>query len=146
MNPGIRPAGILRPEGADESAIKSWLDSLANGSCDAEAFVRAMQNRFSADPDGTWEVLSQLDQYYRRGRIETETFKAIKAALAESVIGRIPAAADNSTVRAVPPPRDASVARDTPPVTRVAPVAHEAPLAREIPLARDVPVAHDVVT
>jgi serine/threonine protein kinase len=134
MNPGIRPAGILPPEGADESAIKSWLDSLANGSCDAEAFVRAMQNRFAADPDGTWEVLSQLDQYYRRGRIQSETFKKIKTSLAESVLGRSfgSPAADNAAVRAAPPPRDTAV-------------APEVPAAREVPVTREVPVARDIV-
>ena len=134
MNPGIRPAGILPPEGADENAIKSWLDSLANGSCDAEAFVRAMQNRFAADPDGTWEVLSQLDQYYRRGRIQSETFKKIKTSLAESVLGRSfgSPAADNAAVRAAPPPRDTAV-------------APEVPAAREVPVTREVPVARDIV-
>jgi serine/threonine protein kinase len=121
MNPGTRPVGIQPPDVADESVIKSWLDSLANGSCDAEAFLRAMQNRFAADPDGTWEVLSQLDQYYRRGRIETETFKRIKTLLAESVIGVgfDSPATDTPAMRAAPPPRDA-------------------PLAREVPVARDI--------
>jgi serine/threonine protein kinase len=127
VNPGIRPADIQPPEVADQSAIKSWLDSLANGSCDAEAFVRAMQNRFAADPDGTWEVLSQLDQYYRRGRIETETFKKIKTLLAESALGRSfgSPAADNAAMRAAPPPRDTAVAR-------------EDPVPREVPVARDI--------
>jgi len=87
MSP-TRPAGVQQPDMADEGAIKSWLDALASGTCDARAFLQAMQGRFSSHPEGTWEVLSQLDQYYRRGRIETEAFKTIKTALAESVLGR----------------------------------------------------------
>ena len=87
MSP-MRPAGVQQPDMADEDAIKSWLDALASGTCDARAFLQAMQGRFSSHPEGTWEVLSQLDQYYRRGRIETEAFKTIKTALAESVLGR----------------------------------------------------------
>jgi serine/threonine protein kinase len=154
MSPGIRPAGIQPPEMAEESAIKSWLDALASGSCDAPAFLRAMRLRFSAAPDGTWEVLSQLDQYYRRGRIEPETFKAIKSALAESVlgVGPIPAATQDSTTRPAPAPRDAPMAPDTPPLTRDVPLArdvplpHEIPLPREFPAAREVPVARDIVT
>jgi eukaryotic-like serine/threonine-protein kinase len=116
MNPGMRPAGIQPPDMAEEGTIKSWLDALASGSCDAPAFLRAMQGRFSADPDGTWEVLSQLDQYYRRGRIETDVFKRIKTALAESVLGLGlgSAATDNSAVRVVPPASDTPVARDVP--------------------------------
>jgi serine/threonine protein kinase len=118
---------------ADESAIKSWLDALASGSCDAAAFLRAMQTRFGADPDRTWEVLSQLDQYYRRGRIDTEAFKNIKTALAESVLGLGfgPAATDNPAMPAAPPARE-------PPLAREAPVAREAPAAREVPVARDI--------
>ena len=105
----------------DESAIKSWLDALAGGSCDAAAFLRAMQHRFGADTDGTWEVLSQLDQYYRRGRIETEAFRKIKTALAESVLGPGlgPTVTDNPATPAAPPVREA-------------PSAHEVPVARDI--------------
>ncbi|HEX3397545.1 MAG TPA: protein kinase [Steroidobacteraceae bacterium] len=91
----MRSAGAQKPD-MDEGAIKSWLDALASGGCDARAFLQAMQARFSSDPEGMWEVLSQLDQYYRRGRIETEAFKTVKTALAESVLGRgsVPVARD----------------------------------------------------
>ncbi len=95
MSPVIPPTGVQQ-DVADDGAIKSWLDALASGGCDASAFLQAMQGRFSSDPEGTWKVLSQLDQYYRRGRIETEAFKTIKTALAESVLGRgeVPVARD----------------------------------------------------
>jgi serine/threonine protein kinase len=90
----MRPAGVQQ-DIADEAAIKSWLDTLARGGCDAGAFLQAMQGRFSSQPEKTWEVLSQLDQYFRLGRIETEAFKTIKTALAESVLGRdVPVARD----------------------------------------------------
>ena len=130
----------------DESAIKSWLDALAGGSCDAAAFLRAMQNRFGADTDGTWEVLSQLDQYYRRGRIETDAFRKIKTALAESVLGPAlgPTVTDNPATPAAPPVREAPLTRETV-ATREAPVAREVPVAREAPPAREVPVARDIV-
>jgi len=151
MNPRVRPAGIQPPK-AEEGTIKSWLDALASGGCDAPAFLRAMQGKFSADPDGTWEVLSQLDQYYRRGRIETDVFKTIKTALAESVLGLSlgPAATDSSAARAAPPardtpaPRDAPMSRDTP-MPRDTPVALDTPVARDTAAARDVPVARDIV-
>ena len=124
---------------ADESAIKSWLDALASGSCDAAAFLRAMQNRFGADPEGTWEVLSQLDQYYRRGRIETEAFRKIKTALAESVLGPglRPTATDNPATPAAPPAREASPAREAPLISETV-ATREAPVAREVPVARDI--------
>ena len=103
MSPTVRPAGIPPSDMAEESTIKSWLDALAGGSCDASAFLRAMRARFSTDPDGTFEVLSQLDQYYRRGRIEAETFKKIKNALAEMVLGiGTNPAAEAPAVREIP--------------------------------------------
>jgi serine/threonine protein kinase len=108
MKPGMRPAGIRPPDLAEEGTIKWWLDALACGRCDAPAFLHAMQDRFRADPDGTFEVLSQLDQYYRRGRIQIETFKKLKTALAEMVlgIGTLPSAAETGVVRDVPVARD----------------------------------------
>jgi serine/threonine protein kinase len=87
MSPVMRPAGVQKPHAADESAIKTWLDKLANGGCDTAAFLQAMRERFSTDPESNWEVLAQLDQYYRRGRVDSEAFKTIKAALAESALG-----------------------------------------------------------
>jgi serine/threonine protein kinase len=72
---------------ADEDAIKSWLDELAHGDCNQSEFLQLVQERFKSDPDGSWEVLSQLDQYYRRGKIKADVFHAVKTALAESALG-----------------------------------------------------------
>jgi serine/threonine protein kinase len=124
MSPVMRPAGVEQPDGADQSAIKTWLDALASGSCDAAAFLQAMHDRYSADPEGNWEVLSQLDQYYRRGRISSDTFKRIKTALAESALGVGNNPATGPDDRPVPAARDATPLRDAP--------------AREIPVARDI--------
>jgi eukaryotic-like serine/threonine-protein kinase len=125
MRPVTRPTGFQQNDVADETAIKSWLDALAGGTCNEAAFLRSVQERFGSDTEGGWEVLSQLDQYYRRGRIKAEVFQAIKNALAESALGAghtlgIPAASDvpspRGTVRAEPdalarreevPPQDA---------------------------------------
>jgi serine/threonine protein kinase len=113
MRPVTRPTGVRQPEVEDESAIKSWLDALASGVCDTSAFLLSVRERFGSDSDGSWEVLSQLDQYYRRGRIKPEVFQAVKTALAESALGTrnantlgIPVASDvaapRSPVRAEP--------------------------------------------
>jgi serine/threonine protein kinase len=131
MNPRVRPAVIQPSKAAEEGTIKSWLDALAGGSCDAPAFLRAMQVKFSAAPDGTWEVLSQLDQYYRRGRIEADDFKTIKSALAELVLGPSLGPAANSGTRAAPPAREVPVPRHT-------------PVGRDLPVAHHI-AAHDVV-
>jgi hypothetical protein len=83
-----QPVGSRPPQTADEDAVRVQLDLLANGGCDQTAFLQSMQQRFQLAPDGTWEVLSQLDQYYRRGKIKPEMFQAIKTALAESALGQ----------------------------------------------------------
>src|SRR3974390_1367868 len=87
MSSVTRPIVVQRPEMADESAIKAWLDELANGACDQSEFLQLVEERFKSDPDGGWEVLSQLDQYYRRGKIKADVFHAVKTALAESALG-----------------------------------------------------------
>ena len=85
MSP-VQPGSAQQPEASNEGAIRAWLDALAGGKCDESAFLQAMQERFRADPESNWEVLSQLDQYFRRGRIAAETFKSVKTALAESAL------------------------------------------------------------
>jgi serine/threonine protein kinase len=108
---------------ADDSAIKPWLDALASGACDQATFLLYMQERFESDADGNWEVLSQLDQYYRRGRIKAEVFQTVKKALAESALGG----------RNIPVAREVLGQREVP-------VAREVPMVPEIPVARDVAI------
>jgi eukaryotic-like serine/threonine-protein kinase len=104
MRPVTRPTDLQQNDVADESAIKSWLDALASGAYDEAAFLRSVQERFGSDSEGAWEVLSQLDQYYRRGRIKSEVFQAVKSALAESALGAghtvgVPAAGNGASPR-----------------------------------------------
>jgi Protein kinase domain len=83
-----QPVGLKPSQTTDEDAVRIELDLLASGGCDQTAFLQSMQQRFQFSPDATWEVLSQLDQYYRRGKIKPEVFQAIKTALAESALGQ----------------------------------------------------------
>jgi serine/threonine protein kinase len=117
MSP-MRPAGVQQPDATGESAIKAWLEALATGSCDASAFLLAMQERFKSDREGNWEVLSQLDQYYRRGRIDSEAFKTIKTSLAESALGiaDAPPRSEARDSRSVPEQTDAYPRREDAPV------------------------------
>jgi serine/threonine protein kinase len=132
MSPVTRSPGVQQPDVANESAIRTWLDALASGACDESAFLRLMQERFKSDPEGKWEVLSQLDQYYRRGRIRIEVFQAVKNALAESALG-----AQNIPSAHVPTP----TARET----DVAKVAVTAELGEEAPLRREETRSADAV-
>jgi serine/threonine protein kinase len=82
-----QPVGLKPPQTADEDAVRVALDLLTTGGCDQSAFLQAMQRRFQSEPGSNWELLSQLDQYYRRGKIKSEMYNAIKAALAGPALG-----------------------------------------------------------
>ena len=78
-------SGPTRP--ASEHAVREWLNSLADGECSEAEFLHAMRRRFAADREGTWEVLSLLDQYYRRGKIKPDVFQSLKTSLAGAAMG-----------------------------------------------------------
>jgi serine/threonine protein kinase len=82
-----QPIGVDPPRGTSEDAVKRQLDALANGECDQITFLNAMKERFHFEPDDNWEVLSLLDQYYRRGKIPVDVFRAIKNGFAEYILG-----------------------------------------------------------
>jgi serine/threonine protein kinase len=81
MNAGADPARWPQPRMNNEEATAAWLDVLAAGICTPEAFLDAMREQFQGRKDREWEVLSLLDQYYRRGRIKAEVFHAIRSRL-----------------------------------------------------------------
>src|SRR5271163_726155 len=80
MSVGTEPARRA-PAASGEDATLAWLDALAGGTCTPEAFLSAMQEQFEEDRDEGWEVLSLLDQYYRRGKIKPELFHSLKSRL-----------------------------------------------------------------
>jgi serine/threonine protein kinase len=85
-----------------------WLDALAGGICTPEVFLSAMQEQFQGDREKSWEVLSLLDQYYRRGKIKADLFHTLKSSLESS---GLKGDADASASR---PPRASSTAVTSP--------------------------------
>jgi serine/threonine protein kinase len=86
MGAGIEPARWSPPRTGSEGAALLWLDALVSGVCTPEAFLDAVRVQFQADLDQGWEVLSLLDQYYRRGKIKAELFHALKSRLESSAL------------------------------------------------------------
>ncbi|HMK84318.1 MAG TPA: hypothetical protein VK437_00035, partial [Steroidobacteraceae bacterium] len=76
-----------RLSGAAASPVQAWLDALARGSCDEDAFLGAVHALAEKSPDVGWDSLSLLDQYYRRGKIEAETFRRLKSQLGSRLLG-----------------------------------------------------------
>src|SRR5258707_15318077 len=86
MNARTEPASWPQPRAGSEGEATAlvWLDALASGICTAEAFLSAMQEQFQGDREKSWEVLSLLDQYYRRGKIKADLFHTLKSSLESS--------------------------------------------------------------
>jgi serine/threonine protein kinase len=86
---------------ANLRAAQNWLDALAGGTCDEATFLRAVQELMRKVPDVGWDLLSLLDQYYRRGKIKPEVFRNIKSRLE----GQLVAGTSDDDELSVPLPR-----------------------------------------
>jgi serine/threonine protein kinase len=121
MTPETEPSQWARPRIGSEGAALAWLDALVSGNCTAEEFLAAVRNQFQEDTEEHWELLSLLDQYYRRGKIKADLFQTLKSRLEgpaldddEDVTASL-AAAVAARLAATPRPRPSSVV--TAPVT-----------------------------
>jgi serine/threonine protein kinase len=86
MSAGTEPARWSQPRTGSQGGTVAWLEALSSGACTAEAFLSAMRDQFRGDCDENWEVLSLLDQYYRRGKIKAELFQTLKPRLESSAL------------------------------------------------------------
>ena len=86
MSAGTEPVRRPRTQTGSEGATLLWLDALASGICTPEEFLSAMNEQFQADRDANWEILSLIDQYYRRGKIKSELFRTLKSRLEDSAL------------------------------------------------------------
>src|SRR5580658_3074809 len=98
---------------ANLNAAQKWLDALASGACDEAAFLRAVQELMRKVPDVGWDLLSLLDQYYRRGKIKPEVFRNVKSRLE----GQLVRGAPDDDELSVPLPRAQDPNLVTGPVT-----------------------------
>jgi hypothetical protein len=87
MSAATEPVRPPQPRNSEEAAL-AWLDALADGKCTSEAFLDAMCEQSLGDRDEDWEVLSLLDQYYRRGRLDPEVFRSLRSQLEGTAIAR----------------------------------------------------------
>ncbi|HUX72452.1 MAG TPA: protein kinase [Steroidobacteraceae bacterium] len=101
------------------AAMVERLAALAAGGYDQDAFLREVDVLVQAAPDEACEILSVIDQYYRRGKIRQDVYQRAKSYLGGLLVGKGHGA---SALVALPPPHDrAPVAQVTVPVTAAAP-------------------------
>jgi eukaryotic-like serine/threonine-protein kinase len=131
---GREPVQWQRPQPGSDGATLAWVNALVSGQCSAEIFSEAMRRQCEGDPEGRWEILSLLDQYYRRGKIKPELFRTLKSRLEDSAL--------RPEQNATPGPRPAALPTPTMPVTAPpqTPSAPPPPVAREVRDVRDVNV------
>src|SRR5271156_4448338 len=87
MSAGTEPVRWPQARTGSEGATLLWLDALASEICTPEEFLSAMNDQFHGEHDANWEILSLLDQYYRRGKIKPELFRTLKSPLEDSALG-----------------------------------------------------------
>src|ERR1700722_6901283 len=87
MSAGTEPVRWPQARTGSEGATLLWLDALASGICTPEEFLGAMNDQFHGERDANWEILSLLDQYYRRGKLKPELFRTLKSRLEDSALG-----------------------------------------------------------
>jgi hypothetical protein len=143
MHSVTEPVDEQPRQGGNSRGAKEWLDNLAGGGCDLDAFLHGVGELLQRTPDAGWELLALVDQYYRRGKISAESFGILKAHLQGLLVGKgqrgdshpqPPSTATpmHTTPVAVPAstPRPASRPTQQP---RHAPESREAPELRRAP-------------
>jgi hypothetical protein len=88
MSAATEPVRPPQPRRASAEDTAAWLDALADGRCTPEAFLDAMGEQSLGDRDENWEVLSLLDQYYRRGKLNSEVFHSLRSHLEDAALSR----------------------------------------------------------
>ena len=78
--------------------LQKRLDAFVSGECSLGVFVEELFVLCSARPESAWDVLSLIDQYYRRGKLPADPFRTIKYRIEQHVLG-VP---DSDTVRELP--------------------------------------------
>ena len=120
-----------------ELGIRELLDVLTQGGCDSATFLASMRERIRVDHSANWEVLSLLDQYYRRGKISKELFQELRIGMAEFALGVNND--EDALSRTAPPVRPTPTAVQKPatvPATASAPPRSAPPLAPVRPSVR----------
>jgi hypothetical protein len=95
-------------EGDARRVLASWLDDYAGGRCDRKDMQESFLSVCRSNPDAPWDALALLDQYQRRGRIDGNLARTLKADIAHLVFGNA-----NQTGTGTPPRDPTEATLDT---------------------------------
>jgi serine/threonine protein kinase len=74
-------------EGDARRVLASWLDDYIGGRCDRADMQESFLSVCRSNPDAPWDALALLDQYQRRGRIDSSLARTLKTDIAQLVFG-----------------------------------------------------------
>jgi serine/threonine protein kinase len=137
----MTPDPVTNRNESDFNVSQVWLDALARGTCDEEAFLRAVQMLTRRSPEAAWDSLALLDQYYRRGKINPDVFKRVKSRLGSQLLG--PALDVELSVplkRHETPPAPAAVVVPVPAPPAPTPAAVATPVPAAVPATVPTPL------
>lgn len=75
------------PTPSISTSLQQRLDAFVSGGCSPDAFVHELSAVCDATPDAAWEVLSLIDQYYRRGKLSAAVFRTVTYGIERHVLG-----------------------------------------------------------
>jgi hypothetical protein len=67
--------------------VQDRLDAFVNGECGAEALAQELVAFCGTTPDSTWDILSLIDQYHRRGKLPVALFRTVKQDIERHALG-----------------------------------------------------------
>src|ERR1700674_5161629 len=67
--------------------LQQRLDAFVSGECSPDALVQELSALCEATPDCAWDVLSLVDQYYRRGKLSSDLFRTVRYRIERHVLG-----------------------------------------------------------
>jgi serine/threonine protein kinase len=120
MSASTDPAAWRPPVAGEQRTAREWLEALTRGACDQASFTQAVDALVQGSEDEAWEVLSLLDQYYRRGKMPADQFRSLKAHVDRLVLGspRDANAVGAATSQAAAPPLAPASPAGPPPAAR----------------------------
>lgn len=74
-------------DGDARRVLASWLDDYAGGRCDRADMQESFLSVCRSNPDAPWDALALLDQYQRRGKIDSALARTLKSDIAQLVFG-----------------------------------------------------------
>jgi serine/threonine protein kinase len=74
-------------EGDARRVLTSWLEDYAGGRCDRADMQESFLSVCRGSPDAPWDALALIDQYQRRGKLDSALARTLKADIAQLVFG-----------------------------------------------------------